>query len=146
MIEFLGKNRKLEIQYFSNKDLFRDRNSKFLKIQEICSNLNYLFIIWFNQWDKFRQIFAKKLVTLHGNRIEGLDYVQSVNILVLWLNVHSVEIPIIYSHVPNLLKISSNWLESKFLVFPHCDVVRQETHEKNLVKSFLILDFTKFFN
>ena len=77
----------------------------------------YLSFLQISELGIFCQIFAIKLVTLHGNRIEGLDYVQSVNILVLWLNVHSVEIPIIYSHVPNLLKISSNWLELSTALF-----------------------------
>ena len=86
------------------------------------------------------------MVTLYGNRIEGLDYVQSVNILVLWLNVHSVEITIITLMLTNLLKnfVKLAWIkywlaftkyfsiESKFLVFPHCDVVRQETHENSV--------------
>ena len=91
----------------------------------------FLFILTNYRIKQILSNFSKELATLHGNRIEGLDYVQSVNILVLWLNVHSVEITIITLMLTNLLKnfVKLAWIkywlaftkyfsiESKFLGF-----------------------------
>ena len=93
--------------------------------------LNFFSFLQITELSKFCQIFAKKLATLHGNRIKGLDYVQSVYILVLWLNEHSVEITIITLMLTNVLKnfVKLTWIkywlvftkyfsfESKFLGF-----------------------------